>query len=111
MPRAARRIENQKLFREVNERIAELSARLDVPSGPQSFFCECGRVGCKEMVEVPLRVYAIVRDDDDLYVVISGHEDPEHEHTVADHDGFLVVRTLRREPSDAAAAALPSTNS
>jgi hypothetical protein len=95
---------NQKLFREVNERIAELSETLDNPNGPQAFFCEWARLGCREMVEVPLEIYAIVRSDDDAYVVSAGHEDRKHEQTVADHGSFLIVGTLRGEPSRAATA-------
>jgi hypothetical protein len=109
VPRVVRRSENQRLFREVNERIAELSARLDAPDGAQSFFCECARVGCREMLEAPLAVYAIVRDDADLYVVIPGHEDPAREQTVADHGAFLIVRTLSGEADIAAPAALQPT--
>jgi hypothetical protein len=93
-----RRAENQKLFREVNERIVELSATLDAPDGREAFFCECGRVGCREMLEIPIRLYAITREDDDLYFVLPGHEDLEHEQTITEHDTFVIVRTLRIEP-------------
>jgi hypothetical protein len=109
VPRVVRRTTNQKLFREVNERIAELSATLDTPKEPQSFFCECSRLGCTEMVDVPLRIYAIVRDDEDLYVVLPGHEDLKNEEPVAEHEGFVLVRTLPRDPSRAATAELQLT--
>jgi hypothetical protein len=100
MPRTVRRETNQRLFREVNDRIAELSLDFGEP-GPGSFFCECGRVGCREMVEVPFEVYGRVRDDADLYVVLPGHEDPAHEQTVEDHTVFVIVRALVREASPA----------
>ena len=99
MPRVVRQAENQKLFREVNERIAELSGMLDERDVPPSFFCECDRVGCREMIQVPLATYRIVRDEDDTYVVLHGHEDHAQEQTVSDHDVFLIVRTLRSKPT------------
>jgi hypothetical protein len=101
-----RRDLNQDLFREVNERIAELAATLDAHEGPPSFFCECRRLGCREMLEIPLRLYAIVRDDDDLYVVLPGHENRDQEQTVSDQGAFLIVRTLRSNLSATASAAL-----
>jgi hypothetical protein len=105
VPRFKRRAENQQLFREVNERIAELSASLEEPGAPQSFVCECGRVGCSEMIEVPLAVYARVRHDGDHYVVLRDHEDRAHEQMLEDHGAFLIVRTLASEPRLAAPVA------
>jgi hypothetical protein len=96
----------------VNERISELSVMLGAADAPQSFVCECARVGCRELLEVPLRVfYAIVRDHDDVYLVLPGHEDPEHEQTIVDHGDFRAVRTLRSDLSVAASTALRPTGS
>jgi hypothetical protein len=91
------------LFREVNERIAEL-ATVDEPGASPSFVCECARVGCTEMLVVPIRVYARVHEDADLYVVLRGHEDRAHEQTVEDHGPFMVVRAIGVEPGLAAGA-------
>jgi hypothetical protein len=103
VPRLKRRSENHKLFREVNERIAEL-ATFDEPGASQSFVCECARVGCNEMVVVPIEVYARVREDADLYVVLRGHEDRANEQTVEDHGAFTVVRAIGVEPGLATGA-------
>ena len=48
------------LFREVNERIAEL---LDGAgdTAPGDFFCECGRDGCSSRVTLALSAYRSVR--------------------------------------------------
>jgi hypothetical protein len=111
VPQTVRQTTNQKLFRQVNERIAELTDPLDEPDLPQSFFCECRRIGCNAMLEVPLGVYAIVRNDDDLYIVVPGHEDRDQDQTVTDHGAYLIVSSLRSDLSLAASAALRLTGS
>ena len=47
---------NEAVFREVNERIKELSQRLrsDGPTDLVSFVCECSAVDCHETVELTL---------------------------------------------------------
>ena len=45
MPRVARKTRNQALFREVNERIADVAAGFDAPAQTQEFICECSAAG------------------------------------------------------------------
>ena len=92
MPRDERRIHNQALFRSVNERIAELSARFGErgDAGLLSFLCECPEIGCRAILRAPLEVYDRVHDDPALSVVLKGHEDGET--IVDDHGGYLIVR-------------------
>jgi hypothetical protein len=90
----ARQARNEALFREVNERIAQLgeSAQAWSPDGTIEFMCECGRDGgCGERVRVPLDAYERVRQQDDRFVVVPGHETPDLEHTVDSGEGYLVV--------------------
>ena len=120
MPRTKRRTDNHKLFREVNERIAELWNAFDEREEPLSIVCECWRVGCMERGSVPLDVYSRARDSIDLFVVVRGHDDPAYEQTVEDHGGFVIVKPHENEargrgaapadPADAelSAAPLPS---
>ena len=57
MPRVERQAKNRALFRQVNERIAETSATFDsADADVQAFVCECSRIGCHEIVEVPVAV-------------------------------------------------------
>lgn len=93
MPRVTRRARNQTLFREVNERIAELLNRLDGEAATQSFICECSRTGCTDMIDVPLATYSRVRDDPTLFLLAVGHEDPSHEDVIEIHDGYLIAKT------------------
>jgi len=91
MPRSARKNRNRALFRQVNEAIAGLD-RLRSDAGTLALICECHRLGCGDLVEVPSAVYASLADDGSSFVVRRGHEDPEDEGIVSDHGSFLVVR-------------------
>jgi len=88
----ARKAKNQALFREVNERIAELAARFEVATGPQTFICECSQAGCTEYLELPVAAYTRSRDDPATFVIRAGHEDLDHETVLERTDGYLLVR-------------------
>ena len=93
MPRWARNEHNQSLFRHVNDEIATL-ARFQTGSEQQSFVCECHRLGCTAMIEMPIEAYEEVRDDPTAFLVLRGHEHPDDEIIANDHGMYLVVRTL-----------------
>ncbi|HET8557078.1 MAG TPA: hypothetical protein VFL58_07205, partial [Gaiellaceae bacterium] len=78
-PRARRVGENESIFREVNERVEELSADLDLPP---EFVCECGRADCDARLSVPLEEYERVRAHGRRFVVAAGHERPEVEKVI-----------------------------
>lgn len=92
--RFERQARNEALFREVNERIAQLGERAQAksPDGTVDFLCECGEEGgCGQRVRVPTEVYERVRSQDDRFVVRPGHETPEIEHAVEWSDTYVVV--------------------
>jgi hypothetical protein len=89
--RRTRAARNQTVFREVNERIVELSQRWITP--PQ-FICECENPRCAETVVATMDVYEAVRGDPACFLVARGHEVPDVEEIVDSADGFVVVRTL-----------------
>ncbi len=92
--RFARQARNEALFREVNERIAQLDERAQARSldGTIDFLCECGEEGgCGQRVSVPAEVYERVRSQDDRFVVRPGHETPEIEQAVEWSDAYVVV--------------------
>lgn len=93
MPRDERKIHNQTLFRSVNERIAEVSAKFGEQgdAGLLSFVCECQESGCRAFVRAPLDVYDRVHDDPALFLVLKGHE--EGDAIVDDLGGYLIVAT------------------
>jgi hypothetical protein len=86
--RAAR---NQSMFREVNERIVELSDRW--ASLPQ-FVCECESAQCAETLEATGDEYETVRSDPTCFLVAHGHNVPEVEDTVSENERFMIVRKL-----------------
>ena len=84
--REQRVIRNEALFREVNERIAEISR-----SGPIEFLCECGEETCLETVGLTRQEYERVRSFSDHFVMKSGHEHPDFERVIHSHDRYVVV--------------------
>jgi hypothetical protein len=92
--RYARQARNESLFREVNERIAQLGEKAQAwsPDGTIEFLCECGEEGgCGQRVRIPLAVYERVRSQDDRFVVRPGHETPEIERAVEWGEDYVVV--------------------
>jgi hypothetical protein len=70
--RAARK---RDLFREVNERIRDVSRKFDYASGSYEFFCECTRPDCLLRVELPGDAYDEIVAEAHQYVVAEGHAD------------------------------------
>jgi hypothetical protein len=87
--RFERQARNEALFREVNERIAELGAS---SGGTIEVHCECGvEGGCGERLQIPVAVYEQVRSQDDRFVVVPGHETPDLEYAVDWTDDYVIV--------------------
>jgi hypothetical protein len=93
--RAAR---NEALFRQVNERVREVSEAFAVldPS-PVDFICECALPDCAEPVALQLHEYEAVRSVPTHFVVLPAHVLPEIERVVADHGSYVVVEKLAGE--------------
>jgi UDP-glucose 4-epimerase len=70
--------------------IAELSAEFEVET--QSFFCECSRPGCRDMIDVSAEVYGRVRSTPSHYLIRSGHQDPTQEEILEDFGEYLIVQ-------------------
>ena len=85
--RAAR---NQSLFREVNERIEDLSHSTTFPS----FICECADENCDETIPLTLEEYEQVRSDANRFAVLPGHELPAVERVLEATPRYLVVAKL-----------------
>ncbi len=95
---------NEALFREVNERIREVSGTLESVSGSSAveFVCECSRTECHASVELELADYERIRSHPARFLIAVGHLwSPEAERLVEEHPGFSVVEKF----GDAAAAA------
>jgi hypothetical protein len=90
-PREARHAKNQALFREVNERIAELAGTWWSGQHLQ-IICECANTGCTERLDVPLSEYQRVRTRLDLFLIMPGHLVPEAESVIEQHPGYDVIK-------------------
>lgn len=84
---------NEWLFREVNERIAEVNEDFEV-GGQIEFLCECGRQDCLETVRLSRTDYERVRAEGDRFFVRPGHVDPALERVLERHEDFVVVTKI-----------------
>jgi predicted ThiF/HesA family dinucleotide-utilizing enzyme len=78
---------NEATFRKVNE---GMEAGQD-PSGLLSFVCECGRLGCNQLIQLTRAEYEGIRADPRHFAIVDGHEILEAEAIVERHDRYLVV--------------------
>jgi hypothetical protein len=81
---------NEALFREVNERIEDVSTMLE-RDDEMEFLCECDDPECLEKVRATHADYEAIRAVPTHFVVLPGHEDPGVEHVVRHTERFLVV--------------------
>jgi hypothetical protein len=98
--RAERHGRNESLFREVNERIAELSETFQV-EGRSEFLCECSREQCTEPVSISIDEYEDVRRSPTRFFVIRGHEDERVERVVERRDRYVVVEKIGEAADEA----------
>jgi hypothetical protein len=93
MGREERLAQNEVMFREVNERIREVSAHVGaLDSGPE-FLCECANEDCLERIRLSPAEYESLRSEPRRFVVLRGHE-TEIERVVADRGRYLIVEKL-----------------
>ena len=91
---------NQLVFREVNERIAELTGDWN-ETGMSLFICECSDRACAEALEITPAEYEQVRAHAARFVVLPGHEQPGTEGVVDRCTRFVVIEM---DGADATAA-------
>ena len=90
--RAERLARNEATFRDVNERIVDLTKE----QREQLFdaLCECSDATCTERIELTLAEYARVRSRGEQFAVVPGHEVPEIERVVEQTDRFAIVEKV-----------------
>jgi hypothetical protein len=82
---------NEALFREVNERIREISDSFGQKDATYDFLCECSDPMCSERVVLTRAEYEHVRADSTRFVVAKGHALPEIESVVNRATDHVVV--------------------
>ncbi len=90
----------QSLFREVNERIEEVTAGR---SAHGEVVCECADQTCAETIPLSLDEYEAVRRTSTHFLVRPGHDVREIERVVDETDRYIVVEKLDEAGSVAAA--------
>ncbi len=83
---------NEALFREVNERIREITVSHDLGAGEAvAFLCECSELSCGGTISITLAEYETVRTRPRVFVVAPGHDSPAIERVVGEIRGYLLV--------------------
>jgi hypothetical protein len=96
-------VQNEILFRKVNERINDLQGdqwNLD----EIDFMCECADVECTKVIRLSPGGYERIRREPTHFFVLPGHEMPEVENVVERHDAYLVVEKHAETEQQAAGA-------
>lgn len=89
---------NEAVFREVNERIREITTY----HRDAEFLCECADPTCAQPIALELDEYERVRRDTAQFLVVPGHDDPDVETVVRTNDRFAVVRKKPGVPAEVA---------
>jgi hypothetical protein len=83
---------NEALVREVNERISAIDRGAAATHATFGFHCECGRHGgCAERVWMTIDEYDLVREQDDRFALVPGHETDGLEYVVDSTNRYVVV--------------------
>lgn len=93
--REIRAAQNQALFRALNKRLDELNRAS--PSAVDTFTiaCECGDMGCIEMIQIDQRDFLKIRQEPRQFAVLPAHVLPDVEVVVRDSDHYVVVKKVR----------------
>ena len=90
---------NEALFRDLNERMKEITESLTPgePTRALEIFCECGSAECIEKIVVPTPEYEATRAYPERFLVARGHEIPDVERVVEEHTDYSVVEKHEEE--------------
>jgi hypothetical protein len=96
---------NEALFREVNERVAEVATHyieVETHAEKVSFTCECGRADCAEPISMTLVEYEAIRAEPTHFGVVPEHEQPEIESVIERHPSYFVVEKREQDAQEVA---------
>ena len=82
-----------RVFREVNERIAEITSRWEWED-KQGFLCECAAGTCTHAIWLSRPEYEAIRAEPSHFFAVAGHEQAGEERVVERMDGYVVVERL-----------------
>jgi hypothetical protein len=107
-PQQQRLAMNEALFREVNQRIREISDSFGQDDATHDFLCECSDPNCTKRVVLTRAEYEEVRSEPTRFVVAKGHAVPEIEsvverardHVVVEKEGAAADVAIHLDTSD-----------
>ena len=82
----------QLIFREINERVAEITVQQK--ESRSEFVCECGRMDCNDHVDLDLGEYQTIRASGDYFIAATGHCVDGVDRVAESRDGFDVLVQL-----------------
>lgn len=95
---------NEALFREVNERVAEVATQFidETATETVDFTCECGRADCAEPISMTLVEYEAIRAEPNHFGVAPEHEQPEIESVIRRFPTYFVVEKSEEDAQEIA---------
>jgi hypothetical protein len=87
---------NEATFRKVNEGMEAGQDR----DGPMAFLCECGRLGCNQLITLTRAEYEAVRANSRRFAIVDGHEILDVEDVVDRNDRYIVVEKRGRPEAE-----------
>ena len=105
--RLTRLAKNEALFREVNERISDISQELAPgaahPELIDGLICECSDPECLERVgSLTITEYEGIRGDPRRFIIVAGHQAEDVERVVDRQPSYWTVEKHEGPPSDVA---------
>jgi hypothetical protein len=106
-PRLTRLAKNEALFREVNERISEITQELASGMANREpidgLVCECSDPECLERLgPITIAEYEAVRQDPRRFIIVAGHQAADVEDIVDRQPTYWTVEKHEGAPSDVA---------
>jgi hypothetical protein len=89
--REVRAARNQALFRAVNEKLRDINEPFAEVTGTFAVACECSRLDCVEVIEIPAEVYREVRRSPRTFVVLPEHAESSIERATGGDETYSVV--------------------
>lgn len=99
LSRKERLIENEVIFKDVNQTIQEFIEETEGPSNKKyAFYCECSRPNCHERVDLTTTQYEELHRNSKSFVLKPGHEFPEVEKVIEKDKDYQIVEKYFEPP-------------
>ncbi len=99
LSREKRLIENEVIFRDVNEHVKDfLEEEGDSKNRRSPFYCECSKPNCLERINLTLKEYGELHKNNKQFVILTGHEFLEVEDVVKKYDHYQIVEKHFQPP-------------